>query len=303
MIQYGCGTCQPRKNARGNSSVRCVSAHNCVAYNSEAAGCYCNPNRPSGSSSPTGSTGGTGGTGVCEGCTPESLGIFPRDAQGNYDFEQFWKNRLAEGWVYPICEANVIPNHQSYDASGNVCDWEFNHPRSGCTRCHAAIDLGAAAVGNPVLAMADGKVLFHTDNFYDVTGSVVIVHETADGTPVVVRYAEFEPDVTDGAEVHKGDVIGYMEANTFNPNGSIGYLIQWMLHTEVYFGANADGTLIPLPTGSSDLGSCAGDNYIYVTAACPAICGGNVQFQRRCDLIDPMNIELLKANYWTGAPC
>lgn len=122
-------------------------------------------------------------------------------------------------------------------------------------RQHAAIDYYVNnGAGTPVYAMTSGTVTGVSTTFYAGTGAVTILNE--DGS--VIRYGEIRAAVKNGAEVKKGEVIGYLQAN--NLDGGT------MLHLELYRG---DASGILTQTGNT--------SYTYVS--------GN--FNRRADLLDP----------------
>ena len=81
------------------------------------------------------------------------------------------------------------------------------HPITGKVKPHRGIDL-AAKTGTPVLAAADGTLLFQGDQ-----GTFGNLSRIKHGTNVVTAYAHldrFELGLTPGTTVEKGQVIGYM---------------------------------------------------------------------------------------------
>lgn len=81
------------------------------------------------------------------------------------------------------------------------------HPITGKNKPHRGIDL-AAPTGTPVLAAADGTLLFQADS-----GSFGNLSRIKHGTDVVTAYAHldrFELGLTPGMRVEKGQVIGYV---------------------------------------------------------------------------------------------
>lgn len=81
------------------------------------------------------------------------------------------------------------------------------HPISGRIKPHRGIDL-AAPTGTPVLAAADGTVLFQ-----GAQGSFGNLSRLKHGRNVVTAYAHldrFELGLTPGMRVRKGQVIGYI---------------------------------------------------------------------------------------------
>ena len=122
-------------------------------------------------------------------------------------------------------------------------------------RQHAAIDYYVHnGAGTPVYAMTSGTVTGVSTTFYAGTGAVTV--QNTDGS--VIRYGEIKAAVKNGAKVKKGQVIGYLAANTVN-GGT-------MLHLELYRG-DASGLLTQ--TGNT--------SYTYVSG----------RFNRRADLLDP----------------
>ncbi len=99
------------------------------------------------------------------------------------------------------------------------------HPISGMNKPHRGIDL-AAPTGTPVLAAADGSLLFQADG-----GSFGNLSRIKHGTNVVTAYAHldrFELGLTPGMQVKKGQVIGYI--------GTTGRSSGPHLHYEVLVG-------------------------------------------------------------------
>ncbi len=81
------------------------------------------------------------------------------------------------------------------------------HPITGMNKPHRGIDL-AAPTGTPVLAAADGTLLFQ--NKSETFGNLSRIKH---GTNVVTNYAHlerFELGLTPGMSVEKGQVIGYV---------------------------------------------------------------------------------------------
>ncbi len=92
-------------------------------------------------------------------------------------------------------------------AAGQLTD-TFNDMRGGGTRRHEAIDIMASR-GTPVLAASDGKV---AKLFTSVPGGLTI-YEFDPTTTYAYYYAHLDhyaPDLTDGKQLKRGDVIGYV---------------------------------------------------------------------------------------------
>lgn len=84
------------------------------------------------------------------------------------------------------------------------------HPITGLSKPHRGIDL-AAPRGTPVIAAADGVLLFQGDR-----GTYGNLSKIKHGRDVVTAYAHldrFELGLVPGAAVHKGQVIGYVGAS------------------------------------------------------------------------------------------
>lgn len=81
------------------------------------------------------------------------------------------------------------------------------HPITGMNKPHRGIDL-AAPTGTPVLAAADGTLLFQGDR-----GTFGNLSKIRHGNSVVTAYAHldrFELGLTPGMKVRRGQVIGYI---------------------------------------------------------------------------------------------
>lgn len=149
-----------------------------------------------------------------------------------------------ENWEAPI-RANFLP------VTGGRT---FGYRRTD-GRQHAAIDYYVTGgAGTPVYAMTSGTVTGVSTTFYAGTGAVTV--QNTDGS--VIRYGEIKAAVKNGAKVSKGQIIGYLAANTVD-GGT-------MLHLELYRG-DASGLLTQ--TGNT--------SYTYVSG----------RFNRRADLLDP----------------
>jgi hypothetical protein len=140
----------------------------------------------------------------------------------------------------------------------------FGASRSG-GRAHAGIDY-VCDVGTPVYAMEEGEVISFSSEFYCGTQAVGVQHP--DGS--VARYCEIETDLREGDWVSKGQIIGYVIANTSSARSH-------MLHLEMYLGT-ADGYLTEV--GNYD--------YWYLN--------DGKYYKRRADLIDPTFTQYLKEN-------
>ena len=157
-----------------------------------------------------------------------------------YTFQQF----ALKNWTPPI-KAACLP------VTGGRT---FGYRRSD-GRQHAAIDYYVqGGAGTPVYAMSAGTVTGVSTTFYAGTGAVTV--QNNDGS--VLRYGEIRPAVQDGAKVRRGQVIGYLMANTIN-GGT-------MLHLELYRG-----------DASGPLTQSGNTSYRYVSG----------RFSRRADLMDP----------------
>jgi murein DD-endopeptidase MepM/ murein hydrolase activator NlpD len=113
--------------------------------------------------------------------------------------ELFLTSRNGEVWALltnPI-ENGTLTSHFGYR----------RHPLTGLDRPHRGIDL-AAPKGTPVVAAADGVLLFQGDR-----GTYGNLSRIKHGRDVVTAYAhldEFELGLVPGTSVRKGQVIGYV---------------------------------------------------------------------------------------------
>lgn len=138
---------------------------------------------------------------------------------------------------------------------------QFGANRSGGRRKHAAIDLKFPP-GTPIRAMADGVVVVALADFYEGTKSFAVDHGS-----FIARYGEIAKTAPGfdrvGAKVKRGEIIAFV--GRLNSGNS-------MLHLELYSGS----------------------------AAGPLTQRGMMPFQRRADLLNPM--DFLKAATLTDAP-
>lgn len=140
----------------------------------------------------------------------------------------------------------------------------FGSPRDSGHRKHAGCDL-YAAVGTPVLAVADGRVLA-VYSFYQGSWAVEVDHKS-----FVVRYGEVSKDIPPGIKagqtVKRGQVVGRV--------GHLAHVTHSMLHFEMYSG-KASGALTNR---------------------------ANKPFMRRSDLMDPtfyLDSALIEAGHVTN---
>nr|WP_237399229.1 M23 family metallopeptidase [Gilliamella sp. Pas-s27] len=150
----------------------------------------------------------------------------------------------------------------------------FGANRSGGKRKHAGRDLYTEPY-TEIVAVCDGVVL-QISGFYSETDQITIRHKTSSGRQFIIRYGEVDHD---SIKVKVGDVVkqGTVLAKTGKlikagkpevvKNGKVIY----MLHLEYYSGK-----------GGLDLKKPLTDR-------------ANLPYQRRSDLIDPL--ELLKEGY------
>ncbi|UII28971.1 M23 family metallopeptidase [Fulvivirga maritima] len=171
-------------------------------------------------------------------------------------------------------------SYKNYDYTLETSNPATFAAKRGSNRLHAARDL-YYEVGEPIYAMADGKVI-EVKSFYNDTFEITIEHdyEIVKGFKMIVRYGEVNKNnilVKVGDTVKKGQHIakvGLLIPYVHQPAGEK----RGMLHLEMYTGELSSS---PYP----------GDVlYNKMKYARSKFYNGNQSFRRREDLIDPLDI-------------
>ncbi|UOU98486.1 glycoside hydrolase family protein [Chryseobacterium daecheongense] len=157
------------------------------------------------------------------------------------------------------------PNKKDYWAESKTNQTTYEYDRDGGARKHAARDLETDS-NETVVAIAGGVVL-EAQAFYRGTHQVTVHHKIPDGREFIVRYGELDPNsllVSKGDEVVQGQELG--------KTGKMTGISRYMVHFELYTGSEGFEVV----------------NYRLTQE-------GNPPFNRRKDLIDPL--EILQEGY------